>query len=111
MPVWFTALETHGPFPGPPPDHNADAYLAEEKGEGASTYGGGGAGNSPRSVYGGSNVGRSRPGWGNAGGGSGYLSVVGGGVATPGDQPRRGDANVSTKSGLGINRTGGGGAG
>ncbi|CAN0419901.1 unnamed protein product, partial [Ectocarpus fasciculatus] len=104
---------------GPPPDPNADAYLAEEMaGGGTSTYGGGGAGNSPRSVYGGSNFGGSRPvharspssrvaAGSNVGGGSGFLSVV----ATPGGQHRRGDSNVSVKSGLGLNRTGGGGGG
>ncbi|CBN77048.2 conserved unknown protein (Partial), partial [Ectocarpus siliculosus] len=62
VPLWFTALETHGPFPGPPPDHNPHAYLAEEIGGGFPPYGGGGAGYSPPSVYGGNNFGGSRPG-------------------------------------------------
>lgn len=49
MPVWFTALENHGPFPGPPPAANADEYLREDGGTG-----GAGGCSSPRSVYGGS---------------------------------------------------------
>lgn len=118
MPVWFTALETHGPFPGPPPARNADSYLADGDGGGGSTYGGG---NSPRSVYGGSTFG-SKAGHGRSPskGGSGVMSVTGAGgggagagTGTVGSTAlhRRMDSNVSVKSGLGLNRSGGATAG
>lgn len=118
MPVWFTALETHGPFPGPPPARNADSYLAEGDGTGGSAYGGG---NSPRSVYGGSTFGGSKQGGHgrSPSKGSGILSVTGGaggggggGGGTAGSTAlhRRMDSNVSVKSGLGL-RSGGAAAG
>lgn len=108
MPVWFTALETHGPFPGPPPARNADSYLPDgEGGGGGSTYGGGA---SPRSVYGGSTFGTgTKGGNGPTKAGSGILSVSGGERGMGGSTAlhRRMDSNVSVKSGLGLNRSGG----
>lgn len=110
MPVWFTAVENHGPFPGPPPAANADAYLAEDMG-GSSTFGGGGGGNSPRSVYGGSIFG-SKPGHGrDPSKGSMVLSKAAGGGSSSTALHRRMDSNASAKSGLGVGRAGGASAG
>ena len=97
MPVWFTALETHGPFPGPPPARNADSYLLEDHGN----IGAGGV-SSPRSVYGGSNLSFTKMAH-NAR----SPARAGAAASTGGGGHRRMPSDVSVKSGLGLNRTGG----
>eukprot|EP00904_Undaria_pinnatifida_P006807 jgi/Undpi1/3256/HiC_scaffold_15.g06630.m1 len=95
VPVWFTALETHGPFPGPPPARNADAYLGEDHGN----VGAGGI-SSPRSVYGGSNI--SFPKMAH----NAKSPARAGAAGSASGGHRRMPSDVSVKSGLGLNRTG-----
>lgn len=113
VPIWFTALETHGPFPGPLPHLHADEYLDE-------LTGGGGGGSqyqgnvgSPRSVYGGSTFSTSgkqfsrstlAAGLAGAGGGGGGGGGGGSGSLMGGGGHKRMLSDVSVRSGLGLGK-------